>query len=86
MRLRGPFSRPLPSGPAHEIGIDSRPGVGHLVGATGLAMSGTEESSPCDATEVDPGADRDDTGLDDLPDGIGCAEIWEHLSERRRGD
>lgn len=23
--------------------------------------------------------------LDDLADGCGCAEIWEHLSERRDG-
>lgn len=22
--------------------------------------------------------------LEDLPDGSGCAEIWDHLSERRR--
>jgi hypothetical protein len=21
--------------------------------------------------------------LEDLPDGCGCAEVWEHLSERR---
>ncbi len=24
--------------------------------------------------------------LDDLADGCGCAEIWEHLSERRDDD
>jgi hypothetical protein len=24
--------------------------------------------------------------LDDLADGCGCAEIWEHLSERREDD
>lgn len=28
-----------------------------------------------------------DTGhLDDIDDGCGCAEIWEHLSERREAD
>ncbi|WP_058366178.1 hypothetical protein [Haloparvum sedimenti] len=25
----------------------------------------------------------DDDHLDDLPEGAGCTEIWEHLSERR---
>ena len=24
--------------------------------------------------------------LDDLADGCGCAEVWEHLSERRNAD
>jgi len=24
--------------------------------------------------------------LDDLADGCGCAEVWEHLSERRNED
>lgn len=24
--------------------------------------------------------------LDELPDGIGCAEIWEHLSDERDDD
>jgi hypothetical protein len=26
---------------------------------------------------------RDDDHLDDIDDGCGCAEVWEHLSERR---
>jgi hypothetical protein len=33
-------------------------------------------------TEEDEPADR----LADLADGCGCAEIWEHLSERREAD
>ncbi|MGM0591400.1 MAG: hypothetical protein ACQETI_07190 [Halobacteriota archaeon] len=28
-------------------------------------------------------ADEATDHLDDLPDGAGCTEIWEHLSERR---
>jgi hypothetical protein len=24
--------------------------------------------------------------LDDVDDGCGCAEVWEHLSERRQAD
>ena len=37
---------------------------------------------------ADPGNDGDSGGhLDDVPDGCGCTEIWEHLSdERRQGD
>lgn len=27
--------------------------------------------------------DRDDEHLAELPDGCGCAEVWERLSERR---
>jgi hypothetical protein len=27
--------------------------------------------------------DREDEHLADVPDGCGCAEVWEHLSERR---
>jgi hypothetical protein len=28
-------------------------------------------------------SDTDDEHLADVPDGCGCAEVWEHLSERR---
>ncbi|WP_435160157.1 hypothetical protein [Halorubrum sp. SY-15] len=36
------------------------------------------------ATDPDAGDDEDDTGhLDDLPDGAGCTEIWEHISDNR---
>jgi len=28
----------------------------------------------------------EDTRLDDVPDGCGCTEIWEYMSERRRQD
>ena len=31
-------------------------------------------------TEREP---EDEEHLEDLPDGSGCTEIWEHLSERR---
>lgn len=31
-------------------------------------------------------AARDGEHLADLPDGIGCTEIWEHLSEQREED
>jgi len=29
---------------------------------------------------------RDDEHLQDLEDGAGCTEIWEHLSEKRSED
>jgi len=37
------------------------------------------------AEEREQSADQDDH-LDDVPDGAGCTEIWETLSERRAGD
>jgi hypothetical protein len=37
----------------------------------------TDESETNDETE------RPDSHLDDVDDGCGCAEVWEHLSERR---
>jgi len=30
--------------------------------------------------------DRDDEHLSDVTDGIGCVEVWEHLSEQRSED
>lgn len=50
-------------------------------------MSETGDAAAADPTDIDPaGASPDDTGLDDLPDGSGCAEIWDYLSDRRRED
>lgn len=31
-------------------------------------------------------AGRDDAHLEDVPDGCGCTEIWDHLSEHREDD
>ena len=33
---------------------------------------------------TNPETDEDGSYLDELPDGSGCTEIWEHLSERRQ--
>ena len=47
------------------------------------AATDTEATEPT-ATDPDAGDDEDDTGhLDDLPDGAGCTEIWEHISDNR---
>lgn len=35
---------------------------------------------------ADDGDERDDEHLADVDDGCGCAEVWEHLSERRASD
>ena len=42
----------------------------------------------CDlaATRDGDGEEAVDEHLDNLPDGAGCTEIWEHLSERREAD
>ncbi|QPV65189.1 hypothetical protein I7X12_18470 [Halosimplex litoreum] len=41
-----------------------------------------------DRAEEEPadGAARADAHLDDVADGCGCTEIWEHLSEERADD
>ncbi|WP_254762315.1 hypothetical protein [Natrinema marinum] len=42
-----------------------------------------------DAAECKPepaeqeGEERDDAHLDDIEEGAGCTEIWEHLAEKR---
>jgi len=46
----------------------------------------TDERTETEPTETEPeaGDDEDDTGhLENLPDGAGCTEIWEHISENR---
>ena len=50
---------------------------------------GESADSPARADSTDDDTDDTDddtTHLDDLPDGAGCAEVWEHLSEGRDGD
>lgn len=50
-----------------------------------------EESSMTDGAECKPEAadyeldddERDDAHLDDVEEGAGCTEIWEHLAEKR---
>jgi hypothetical protein len=36
--------------------------------------------------DVDTGEERADGHLDAVDAGAGCAEVWEHLSERRGAD
>jgi len=36
--------------------------------------------------EYDEQAHRDADHLEELADGCGCAEVWEHLSEQRASD
>ncbi|MFB6353854.1 MAG: hypothetical protein ABEJ92_07180 [Halobacteriales archaeon] len=36
--------------------------------------------------EVDADEESLEAYLQDVADGCGCAELWEHLSERRRSD
>jgi hypothetical protein len=59
--------------------------------ATGseVAMTEAEDAPPAPGptdVDADETAEDVDSGLDDLPDGSGCAEIWDYLSEQRRGD
>lgn len=36
-----------------------------------------------DEREHGPQRESEDSYLHDLPDGCGCTEVWEHLSEQR---
>ncbi|MFB6232650.1 MAG: hypothetical protein ABEH61_00170 [Haloarculaceae archaeon] len=40
-------------------------------------------TAPSDTQEDD---DETRSHLEDLADGCGCAEVWEHLSERRNSE
>jgi hypothetical protein len=43
------------------------------------------DAAPAGGDDPDAGAaDRDDGHLQDVDDGCGCAEVWEHLSEQRQ--
>jgi len=50
-------------------------------GDRGEQTQETDESEVA-AECVDPDA-VDDDHLEELPDGSGCVEVWEHLAERR---
>lgn len=44
-------------------------------------MSGTDSTTDCRGDDDDV----DTSHLDDVDEGSGCAEVWEHLSEARDG-
>jgi len=45
----------------------------------------TVETDDADEPDVPDPDDVDTSHLDDVEDGCGCAEVWEHLSEERNG-
>lgn len=49
-------------------------------------MSGADEATAAETDDLDGDAEEARAALSDLPDGSGCAEIWDYLSDRRRGD
>jgi len=53
-----------------------------LDNADGDAAEAHSDDDPADAASADGGV-RADAHLDDVADGCGCTEIWEHLSEER---
>jgi hypothetical protein len=60
-------------------------------GETGASRDGERAGRPAsdeENHEVDEATDgeaRQDAHLDEVADGCGCTEIWEHLSEQREG-
>jgi len=45
--------------------------------------SGDEDAGTEVAGDTETESNTDTAHLDDVADGCGCTEIWEHLSERR---
>ncbi|WP_174811800.1 hypothetical protein [Salinadaptatus halalkaliphilus] len=45
-------------------------------------MTDAAECSP-EANDLEQDDERDDAHLDDIEEGAGCTEIWEHLAEQR---
>ncbi|WP_339105584.1 hypothetical protein [Haloterrigena salinisoli] len=44
------------------------------------------DAAECKPEAIEPEQDdeeRDDAHLDDIEEGAGCTEIWEHLAEKR---
>ncbi|ELZ21012.1 hypothetical protein HTZ84_18575 [Haloterrigena sp. SYSU A558-1] len=44
------------------------------------------DAAECKPETIEPEQDdeeRDDAHLDDIEEGAGCTEIWEHLAEKR---
>jgi hypothetical protein len=52
--------------------------------ADGESPPGTADA-PADESSIES-EHTDDDHLTDVEEGAGCAEIWEHLSERRAAD
>ena len=47
------------------------------------ATAETTETDDADDAGIPDPEDVDTSHLDDVDDGCGCAEVWEHLSEER---
>ncbi|MFP8951445.1 hypothetical protein ACLI4Z_00540 [Natrialbaceae archaeon A-arb3/5] len=41
------------------------------------------DSAECKPKTSEQETERDDAHLDDIEEGAGCTEIWEHLAEQR---
>jgi len=59
------------------------PGEGVRVPARMSDRATTVETDDADEPDVPDPDDVDTSHLDDVEDGCGCAEVWEHLSEER---
>jgi len=56
-----------------------------LDNADGDTVDAGTDDDPVEEESAESEA-RDDAHLDDVADGCGCTEIWEHLSEERADD
>ncbi|SIS10136.1 hypothetical protein SAMN05421809_3885 [Natronorubrum daqingense] len=48
-----------------------------------VAMTDAGNCNPEPLDSEEDSTNRDDAHLDDIEEGAGCTEIWEHLAEKR---
>lgn len=41
------------------------------------------DAAECTPEPIEEDTERDDSHLEDIEEGAGCTEIWEHLAEKR---
>ncbi len=53
---------------------------------TGFVLVGMTNAAERSPESIEQDEERDDAHLDDIEEGAGCTEIWEHLAEQREDD
>ena len=59
---------------------------GALAGGSARRLSQKQTADMTTASDPEDAEEQVRDHLDDVEDGCGCTEIWEHLSERREAD
>lgn len=61
---------------------------GLALSSTGMESRMSDGATPSKESGTDPAENEEEVRdhFADLPDGSGCIEIWEHLSDQRNGE